>query len=259
MWLLLLVLANFLLFIFSVFFLLDIKKIKKINFTFQFFTQRISENIKPLLLILMVVIFHLIEVKLMDPYLTKWVGHDYTDVIKNIENGFVHYFTNYWIPGLLHFFVIIYIFVYIFTLWFAPLYFIIADKKRSLRILAYGLLIIYLIALPFYLFLPITNVYSYYNSSSALETVIPSINNFFYSTTTVNNCFPSLHSAMTILIAFCFSITGNKKLKYFGIFVAITVILSIIYLSIHWFIDIFAGTIISLGVIFLLKHYIKDT
>ena len=129
MWLLLLVLANFLLFIFSVFFLLDIKKIKKINFTFQFFTQRISENIKPLLLILMVVIFHLIEVKLMDPYLTKWVGHDYTDVIKNIENGFVHYFTNYWMPGLLHFFVIIYIFVYIFTLWFAPLYFIIAGKK----------------------------------------------------------------------------------------------------------------------------------
>lgn len=257
MWLLILVLSNVILFLFTVFFLLDKNQIKKIKLTPDFLIQKIFENITPILIILLVVGFHLIEVKLIDPYVTNWVGYDYANSIINIENGFVHSFTNYWIPGILHFFVIIYLFVYMFTLWFAPLYFIIADKKHSLKVFSYGLLLIYSIVLPFYLFLPVTNVYTYYSSCSALETVFPSIDNFFYSTTTVNNCFPSLHSAMSILVAYCFLLTDNKRLKYFGIFVAITVIISVVYLSIHWFVDALVGIIISLGVIFLLKRYMR--
>ncbi len=258
MWLLLFVLSNLMLFVFTAYFLLDKKHIKKIKFTPKFFTGKILENIKPISIILIVVIFHLIEVKLIDPTVTNWVGYDYANTITTLENSFVHSFTNYWIPGILHFFVLIYIVIYPFTLWFATLYFIIANKKQALNSLAYGLLIIYLVALPFYLFLPITNVYTYYNSTSALETVIPSIENFFYSTTTENNCLPSLHTAMTILVAYCLSLTGNKKLKYFGIFVATTVIISVVYLCIHWLTDVIAGIILALGVIFLLKRYIKD-
>lgn len=258
MLLLLLGFTNLILFLFSIYFLLDIKHIKKMNFSLAFFTQKILDNIKLLSIIIIVVLVHLIEVNIIDPYVTNWVNYDYANVIINLENGFVYSFTNYWNPGLLLFFVVIYIFVYIFSLWFAPLYFIFADKKQSLKILAYGFLIIYIIALPFYLFLPITNVYTYYNNPSAFETVLSSINNFFYITTTTNNCLPSLHTAMTILIAYCFSLTGNKKLKYFGIFLVITVIISVVYLSIHWLIDIFVGMLISLGVILLLRRYIKD-
>ncbi len=257
MWILLLILGNFLLFLFSVLFLIDKKQIKKIKLTPEFIIHNLSENIKFLLIIVIVVSFHLIEVNLIDSYLTNWVNYDYADIIKNFENGFVNNITNYWIPGLLHFFVFVYLILYIFTLWFTSLYFIIANKKQSLKALAYGLLIIYLIALPFYLLLPVTNVYTYYNSSSALESIIPSIDKFFYLTTTVNNCLPSLHSAMTILVAYCLILTGNKKLKYFGIFVSITVIISVVYLSIHWLIDVFTGITISLGVIFLLRHYMK--
>lgn len=258
MWLLIFGLANLMLLAFTAYFLLDRNQIKKIKFTPDFLIERILENIKPLSIILIVVGFHLIQVKLIDPYVTNWVGYDYANTIANLENGFVHSFTNYWMPGILHFFVIIYIIIYPFTLWFAPLYFIVANKKQAINFLSYGLLIIYLVALPFYLFLPITNVYTFYNSTSALETVIPSIENFFYATTTTNNCLPSLHTAMTILVAYCLSQTGNKKLKYFGIFVATTVIISVVYLSIHWLTDVFAGMILSLGAILLLKRYIKD-
>jgi membrane-associated phospholipid phosphatase len=258
MLLLLLVFSNLILFLFSIFFLLDKKCIKKMDFTLDFFTRKILDNIKPLLIIIIVVLIHLIEVNIIDPYVTNWVNYDYADELINLENDIVYNFTNYWVPGLLHFFVIIYIFVYIFSLWFAPLYFIFADKKQSLKTLAYGFLIIYIIALPFYLFVPISNVYTYYNHPSAFETVLSSINNFFYTTTTTNNCLPSLHTAMTILIAYCFSLTGNKKLKYFGILLAITVIISVVYLSIHWLIDIFVGFLISIGVILLLRRYIKD-
>jgi membrane-associated phospholipid phosphatase len=124
-----------------------------------------------------------------------------------------------------------------------------------MKTFAYGTLLIYVIALPFYLFMPITNVYTYYNADSALETVIPSIEIFFYSTTTQNNCLPSLHTAMTILVAYSVSLTGNKKLTYFAYFTMISVIISVIYLSIHWITDIIAGALLAIGVIFILRRF----
>ena len=88
--------------------------------------------------------------------------------------------------------------------------------------------------------------------------MIPSIESFFYLTTTQNNCLPSLHTAMAILIAYCFSLTGNKKLEYFGYFVMVSVLISVVYLSIHWLVDVITGGLLSLGVIFILRRYIKD-
>jgi membrane-associated phospholipid phosphatase len=161
-------------------------------------------------------------------------------------------------PTLVYFFVFIYITVYTFTLWFSPIYFLITNNKKPMKTLAYSLLIIYSIALPFYLFIPVSNVYTYYNVNSALESTIPSVENFFYSITTQNNSFPSLHTAMTILIAYSVSLTGNKKITYFSYFVMISVIISVIYLSIHWITDVLAGGLLSVGVILLLKKCLKE-
>ena len=258
MWMLTIGLANILLFIFTIIFMINRKKLKEILFKPDFLIERISGNLLMLFLIFAVVALHIIEVIFIDPIATDWVGHDYANNIQGIENGFVYWFSQNWTPGILHFFVLIYIVIYPFTLWFSALYFTIANKKKALKSLSYGLLIIYLVALPFYLFVPITNVYNFYDTNSALETVIPNVEQFFYSTTTTNNCLPSLHTAMTILVAYCLSITDNKKLKIFGYFVMITVVISVIYLSIHWLTDVLAGALLALGAIFILKHYIKD-
>ena len=150
-----------------------------------------------------------------------------------------------------------YIAVYPFTLWFSIFYFIFNKEKKAMKSLAYGLFLIYIISLPFYLFMPISNVYIFYNTSSALERVISSVESFFYSTTTQNNCLPSLHTAMAILIAYCFKITGNKRLTYFGYFVMVCIIISVIYLSIHWITDVIAGALLSIIVIMILKKFMR--
>lgn len=150
-----------------------------------------------------------------------------------------------------------YIAIYPFTLWFSPIYFIAADEKKAMKTLAYGLLLIYSIALPFYLFMPITNVYTFYNLESALSNVIPTVENFFYTTTTQNNCLPSLHVAMSILITRSVHLTGNKKLSYFTYFCTASVIISVIYLAIHWITDVICGTLLAIVTIFLLNHFIK--
>ena len=251
-WLIILGAINLILLILGLIFLVPRKEliIKNLNLFKKF------KNLLPYISIIFgVVIFHLIEVNFIDSYLS---GNDYASIIKNFEGDTVYWFSQHWIPALVYFFVLIYIAVYPFTLWFSPLYFLLTNNKKAMKTFAYGLLLIYLIALPFYLFFPVNNVFTYYNIKSALEAVIPSVENFFYTTTTQNNSFPSLHTAMTILIAYSVSLVGNKKLTYFTYFTAITVIISVIYLSIHWITDVITGTILSLGVILILRKILKD-
>jgi membrane-associated phospholipid phosphatase len=219
---------------------------------------KIIKKYYPFLLIIFgIVALHLFEVNVLDSPVTKWVGHDFANNIRNFEGDTIYWFSQHWTPVLVYFFVIMYIAVYPFTLWFSLLYFLMTDNKKSIKTLAYGLLLIYTVALPFYLFMPITNVYTYYHINSALENVIPSVENFFYSTTTQNNCLPSLHTVMTILIAYTISLTGNKKLTYFAYFIMISVIMSVIYLSIHWITDVVSGALLAVGVILILKRFMK--
>lgn len=219
--------------------------------------QTLKKHLPFLLILFGVVAFHLFEVNVIDPPVTDWVGHDFANNIRDFEGNIVFWFSQNWTPVLVYFFVIMYIAVYPFLLWFSPFYFLKTDDKKPMKALAYGSLFIYIGALPFYLFMPITNVFTYYNVNSALETVFPSISGFFYSTTTQNNCLPSLHTSMTILIAYSISLTGNKKLTYFAYFTMISVIISVIYLSIHWITDVISGAILSVVVIFILKRLLR--
>ena len=176
----------------------------------------------------------------------------------SIEDGIVFSLSKSWNPAALTFFVLIYIGVYPFTLWFTPFYAIVNNNKKALKTLSYGLALIYAIVLPFYLFFPVSNVYTYFSLNSSLESILPGVNHFFYSTTTTNNCFPSLHVAVALLIARSAKFTENKKYIYFTSFIAIAVIISVMYLVIHWITDVIFGIIISSVVFMVISHVIKD-
>jgi len=254
-WLLVIGLINLFLFIMGLFFFTPRKIFKT---TFQDYYHIFSSNSKYIIIILVVVIIHLIEVNIIDSYLTNLLGFDFTQSINLIENGIVYWFSQNWNFFLVVFFAIVYIAVYPFTLWFSPLFFLLTKDKKAMKSLAYGLLLIYIIALPFYLFFPVTNVFTFYGVESALEWIIPGVNQFFYTTTTFNNCLPSLHVAMSLLIAKSVYITKNKKYTYFVYFCTISVIISVIYLAIHWIIDVMCGIILAFSVFYLQKRLIKE-
>ena len=211
-----------------------------------------------ILIIVFVVLLQLIEVNILDPYTTKIIGTDFAPVIHSFEGDIVIGFSHYWTAVLVVFFVAMYIVIYPFTLWFTPFSCIITKQTKPLKIFTYGLLLIYGIALPFYLFLPITNVYTFYGLGSALNTTIPAIDQFFYATTTINNCFPSLHVAMALLVAQTAILTKHKTYTYFTIFCAIAVIIAVMYLAIHWITDVIGGMVLSISVFYLLKRLIKE-
>ncbi len=261
MWIIYFFVANVFLFIIGLIFLTEKDFIKNIPLNPKKIINLFVKQYKLLALLAIALFSHVFEVNFIDPITTEFVGYDYANVIVNIENGLVYWFSQHWTPALLYYFVIIYIIIYPFTIWFSLFYFILAEKRKALKSLAFGIVITYLIALPFYLFLPITNVYKFYGTESALEIVLPTIEQFFYSTTTSDNCFPSLHTAMTIFLAYCGSQTNNKKFAYFTYFMMISVLISVFYLAIHWIVDVVAGIIVALVTIFLLERYIhkKET
>ena len=248
-------LMNLVLFVIGLTFFMP-KKVYKTKIS-DFYHIGIS-HLPYILIIFGVVAIHLIEVNILDSYFTNLVGIDFANNLQIIEDGIVHWFSQNWTPALVYFFVVIYIIVYPFTLWFSPLYFIVSDKKKAMKTLAYGLLLIYLTSLPFYIFMPVTNVYTFYNTESALNTVVPTVERFFYTTTTHNNCFPSLHVAVTILVARSVALTGNKRYTYFAYFCAISVIISVIYLAIHWITDVIGGIVLALTVFYILNRFIRE-
>jgi membrane-associated phospholipid phosphatase len=224
---------------------------------FTIFINNLKKYSKYLFLIGIIVSFHLIEVNILDKIITDWIGIDFANNIQNIEGDFVYSFSNLWNIFFVYFFVIIYILIYPFTLWFSLYYYILTNNKKSIVNFTYGSIIIYLTALPFYLLFPVTNVYKFYNLDSTLNSVIPNIEHFFYFTTTQNNCLPSLHVAMSILIAWSSLSIKNKFYSYFLILSMILVIISVLYLTIHWFLDVLFGIIIAILTILILKRSIK--
>ncbi len=252
-WLLILVLSNLILYL--IFDHLLIPEKKWMHNIIKFF-ENSKIYLKYMIIIVIVVSIHLIEVNIIDQIITDWIGIDFANTIQNIEGNIVYNFSKLWQSFFVYFFVIIYIIIYPFTLWFSPYYFILKKNKKSIVILAYGLLIIYIFAMPFYLFLPVTNVYTFYNLDSTLNSVIPNIERFFYFTTTQNNCFPSLHVAMSILIARAGLLTKNKYYSFFLIFSMVSVIISVIYLAIHWITDIIFGIIFAILAILILNKTI---
>jgi membrane-associated phospholipid phosphatase len=222
------------------------------------YKQIFSYHYVYLFLIIVVVAVHLLEVKIIDQITTNYIGLNFTFNFQIIEDGIVYWFSQKWTPFLLYFFVFIYIILYPFILWFSIFYFLIADERKAMKTFAYSLVIIYVIALPFYLFLPVTNVYIFYGAASALDTVIPGVEQFFYATTTNNNCFPSLHVAMTLLVAKTVSFTNNKRFIYLAYFCGICVICSVIYLAIHWITDVIGGILLAFLVFYLIKRFVKE-
>ncbi len=102
---------------------------------------------------------------------------------------------------LSYYLAVVYLIVHPIMLGFVPA-FLLFSCSRRLKEMAVSYVIMYAISLPFYLFFPVKNVFTAYGASTPLLAIFGDVRNGWYRVTTENNCFPSLHVAMVVIIAF---------------------------------------------------------
>jgi len=187
-------------------------------------------------------------------YLEKPFIHLVQTGIYNPDSNFAVYFT-YMVGSL-------YLVLYIFINYFSVIYFAIIDHRKLANTMVLNYIVIYLISIPFYLFIPVDVTGQVHpNMQTLLYDLSPWYHEFFISVDPFDNCMPSLHIAIPLGMLI-FLLMERKRTKtneynrFIGLLVGIIIFFTfaIIYLGIHWYIDILGGVLIAFFGVYIIKR-----
>ncbi len=121
-----------------------------------------------------------------------------------------------------------------------------AGNMKLYYALSFAILGNYLLAVPFYLYVPVNE--AWYADSQIrflMLNVFPTFEQHYRALSGINNCFPSLHTSLSVTMALIASRSGIRRWSIFAWINAIVVIFAIFYLGIHWFTDMVAGLVLA--------------
>ena len=214
----------------------------------------------PLLLaITILLMWSVFESAVIDDIFLNSLGTDYTPLIHSLEGDAVVRIQNMmWSPAASVYFSFMYMVMYPVTFYVSIFLFMFLDQKKVVKMLALGYVVIYLAALPFYLLFPVNEVwitstrYHAYNLAHNLPIYdysdvrgvlfeFSEANQASYIMNSLNNCFPSLHTAISTFVPMVMFATNRRRWGYFTLWIALSIVIGIFYLGTHWIIDMFAG------------------
>lgn len=174
---------------------------------------------------------------------------DFTGSIYRIEGNFVASIQHFFHQDILTF-VSSYFYVVVFpAIMIASIGLYTYQKNHKLfYAICYALMFNYMIAIPFYLFFPVNEVWSFHpNVKLLILDVFPTFEKDYRPLSGLDNCFPSLHTSISVSMAVIAVKSRNTFWKIFVPCSAAFIIFTIFYLGIHWLSDMCAG--IVLGVV----------
>jgi membrane-associated phospholipid phosphatase len=173
---------------------------------------------------------------------------DFTPFIYRFEGDIVYWIQSLtqvgWLTWTLSFFYII-----VFTAMIAVSIGVYTYEKQPqlFYALCYGLMINYFVAIPFYLFLPVQEVWSYLPKVQFLMLeFFPTFETHYRPLSGLDNCLPSLHTSVSVTMAMIALQSGNRLWRLMAPLFAGIIIFSIFYLGIHWVVDMATGLILGL-------------
>lgn len=120
-------------------------------------------------------------------------------------------------------------------------------QHRLYYAVCYALMINYMLAIPFYLLFPVQEVWHFQQGVQFLiPDVFPSFEQEYRPLSGLDNCFPSLHTSISVSMAILAGKSENAFWRMFTRFHALFIIFSIFYLGVHWVTDMMAG--LALGI-----------
>lgn len=173
---------------------------------------------------------------------------DYTPFIFGLEGHFVRAFQELfhqpWLTPIIVFF---YIFM-LQSVLAASLGVYLLDKNRvMLYATCYAIIINYAVAIPFYLYVPVNEVWSYLPAgvNFTMLDVFPGFEQEYRPLSGLNNCFPSLHTSISVTMALLAFRSGNRRWMAITSISAVVIVFGIFYLGIHWLTDMFGGILLA--------------
>ncbi|XEC93146.1 phosphatase PAP2 family protein [Paenibacillus tarimensis] len=212
----------------------------------EFIRQLIFSRKYLLHFVLVLVILFLNKIELMiEAGMTKKA--DFTGLFYSIEGGFVsgiqHLFEH---PALTTVLSFMYIVVFQALLITSIGIYTFRHNKTMFYAVCYAIMINYLVAFPFYLYFPVLEVWAYDpDVRFIMLDAFPTFESQYRELSGLDNCFPSLHTSISVTLAMLALRSGNKRWAWICGICALTIIFSIFYLGIHWLIDMLGG--FSLG------------
>ncbi|ELY87664.1 PA-phosphatase-like phosphoesterase [Natrialba hulunbeirensis JCM 10989] len=211
---------------------------------------------------LLVVILGLNRIMRQDGYdISQAYGIHMTEVFYSLEGDFVLLFRSIATPEVTTFFSVAYVYVYAFVLIFPVVAYVALSNTVVLRQLLTAYSLNYVIGLVFYLLVIAygpRNVMIEGMDATHLYYASPE---YIHLTTEVNqnrNVFPSLHTSLSATVAIFAYMTRDQYRAWFPVAVglATSVIISTMYLGIHWAIDVVAGLVLAVVCVVLAKRLV---
>lgn len=187
--------------------------------------------------------------------LEQWVADkmhfkaDFTPSIYSLEGDFVAWFQQIFMNDTLST-ITIFIYVMIFPSLMIASVFIYTYQKnyKMFYAVCYAIMFNYIIAIPFYLFFSVNEVWSFRPDVHALMLhAFPTFETAYRPTSGIANCFPSLHTSISVSMAFLAMKSTNKFWGRFTLISCICIIFSIFYLGIHWLTDMCGGLVLGVA------------
>ncbi|WP_313640120.1 phosphatase PAP2 family protein [Paenibacillus sp. FSL K6-0276] len=176
------------------------------------------------------------------------LASDYTSFVFGLEGHFVQavqdIFYSPWLTPVIVFF---YIFM-LQSVLAASLGVYLLDKNRvMLYATCYAIIINYAVAIPFYLYFPVNEVWSYVPAGVkfTMLDVFPKFEQEYRPLSGLNNCFPSLHTSISVTMALLAFRSGNRRWMVITSISAVVIVFGIFYLGIHWLTDMIGGTLLA--------------
>ncbi|UGV40979.1 inositol phosphorylceramide synthase [Methanococcoides orientis] len=190
-------------------------------------------------------------------FLDKGTYTNYAGYMMLIEGDAVSYFQNFASPMLTYISAAVYLIGFSFLLIFTFLLLMHTQKLEVLQEYTIAFVAIYLVALPFYIYVPVSV------TGFTLPTVAPLLYDLspiiLQGVTIVDpfldNCFPSLHAALSIMAMLMIFRTDLTRFKIFSLATTIAIQFTILYLGIHWITDMIGGFILAMVSYFIATRY----
>lgn len=197
-----------------------------------------------LLGILAVLVLNGIETRVEQRLTNPW---DYTPQVAQVGSSLLLWLQQLEWPPVTH--ALTFVYIILFPLFGVGSMLVYGARRDwdSLKRLLVGFGANYLAALPFYLLVPVNEAWAGgVGVRFLIPDVYPAFEAQYRGLSGLDNCFPSLHTSLALTYALVAWRTGYRRLAIILSAGAGLVMLSTLYLGVHWLLDLFAGTALAL-------------